>query len=140
MLDYAFFADALLGGQVQVMVVPPTAVVGHIKSGRLRALAVTSLQRAAAAPELPTIAESGYKDFEMAAWYGLMVPIGTSREIIGKLNSTTRMVLALPDVRERLVQEGSEPMPNAPAQFGTYIKAEITKWTAVVKAANLRAD
>ena len=69
-----------------------------------------------------------------------MVPIGTSREIIGKLNSTTRMVLALPDVRERLLQEGSEPMPNAPAQFGTYIKAEITKWTAVVKAANLKAD
>ena len=110
------------------------------RAGKVRALAVTSLQRAAAAPELPTIAESGYKDFEMAAWYGLMVPIGTSREIIGKLNSTTRMVLALPDVRERLVQEGSEPMPNAPAQFGAYIKAEITKWTAVVKAANLRAD
>ena len=110
------------------------------KAGKLRALGVTSLQRSPAAPDVPTIAESGYRGFETAAWYGLMFPAGTPREIIVKTNSATMAVFALPDVRERLVQEGSEPLGNTPAQFGAYVKAEIAKWSGVVKAANLKAD
>ncbi len=110
------------------------------KAGKLRALGVTSLQRSPAAPDVPTIAESGYRGFETAAWYGLMYPAGTPRDLIAKVNAATMAVLALPDIRERLVQEGSEPMGNTPAQFGAYIKSEITKWTAVVKAANVKAD
>jgi tripartite-type tricarboxylate transporter receptor subunit TctC len=110
------------------------------KAGRIRALGVTSLTRSPAAPDVPTIAESGYRGFEMAAWYGLMYPAGTPREIIVRLNAATMAVLALPDVKERLVQEGSEPMGNTPAQFGAYIKSEIAKWSAVVKAANLKAE
>ena len=110
------------------------------KAGKLRALGVTSLTRSPAAPDVPTIAESGYPKFETAAWYGLMFPAGTPREIIAKVNAATLVVLALPDIRERLVQEGSEPMGNTPAQFGAYIKSEIAKWSAVVKAANLKAD
>ena len=110
------------------------------KAGKLRALAVTSLTRSPAAPDIPTIAESGYPRFETAAWYGLMFPAGTPREIIARLNAATLAVLALPDIRERLVQEGSEPMGNTPAEFGAYIKSEIAKWGAVVKAANLKAD
>ena len=110
------------------------------KAGKLRALGVTSLQRSPAAPDVPTIAESGYRGFETAAWYGLMFPAGTPREIIAKTNSATMAVLALPDIRDRLVQEGSEPMGNTPAHFGAYVKAEIAKWSGVVKAANLKAD
>jgi tripartite-type tricarboxylate transporter receptor subunit TctC len=110
------------------------------RAGKLRALGVTSLKRSPAAPEVPTIAESGYRGFEMAAWYGLLVPEGTSRDIIAKLNAAALFMLALPDVKERLAQDGSEPMGNTPAEFGAYIKAEIAKWTAVVKAANVKAD
>ena len=110
------------------------------KAGKIRALGVTSLKRSPAAPDVPTIAEAGYRGFETAAWYGLMLPAGAPREIIARLNAATMVVLALPDIRERLVQEGSEPMGNTPAQFGAYIKSEIAKWSAVVKAANLKAD
>ena len=109
------------------------------RAGKLRALAVTSLQRSPAAPDVPAIAEF-YPKFETAAWYGMMFPAGTPREIIAKLNATMMVVLALPDIRERLVHEGSEPMHSTPAAFGAYIKSEIAKWSAVVKAANLKAD
>jgi tripartite-type tricarboxylate transporter receptor subunit TctC len=110
------------------------------RSGKLRALAVTSLKRSPAAPDIPTVAESGYRGFETSAWYGLLVPAGTPRDIIAKLNAGTMFVLGLPDVKERLAQEGSEPMGNSPAEFGAYIKSEIAKWASVVKTAHVKAD
>ena len=130
----------IIAGQVAYYFGTMPSSMPLAKAGKLRALAVTSLTRSPAAPEVPTIAESGYPKFETAAWYGLMFPTGTPREIVARTNAATMVVLALPDIRERLVHEGSEPLGSTPAQFGAYIKAEIAKWSAVVKAANLRAD
>ena len=130
----------IIAGQVAYYFGTMPSSMPLAKAGKLRALAVTSLTRSPAAPEVPTIAESGYPKFETAAWYGLMFPTGTPREIVARTNAATMSVLALPDIRERLVHEGSEPMGSTPAQFSAYIKAEIAKWSGVVKAANLKAD
>ena len=130
----------IIAGQVAYYFGTMPSSMPLAKAGKLRALAVTSLTRSPAAPEVPTIAESGYPKFETAAWYGLMFPTGTPREIVARTNAATMVVLALPDIRERLVHEGSEPLGSTPAQFGAYIKAEIAKWSAVVKAANLKVD
>ena len=129
----------IIAGQVAYYFGTMPSSMPLAKAGKLRALAVTSLTRSPAAPEVPTIAESGYPKFETAAWYGLMFPTGTPREIVARTNAATMVVLALPDIRERLVHEGSEPLGSTPAQFGAYIKAEIAKWSGVVKAANLKA-
>ncbi len=110
------------------------------RAGKVQALAVTSLRRSSAAPEIPTIAESGYPGFETAAWYGVLVPIGTPRDIVMRLNRATIAALGAAEVKERLVQEGSEPMGSSPAQFGAYIKSEIEKWSQVVTAANIKGD
>ncbi len=110
------------------------------RAGKVQALAVTSLRRSFAAPEIPTIAESGYPGFETAAWYGVLVPIGTPRDIVMRLNRATIAALGAAEVKERLVQEGSEPMGSSPAQFGAYIKSEIEKWSKVVREANIKGD
>ena len=130
----------IIAGQVAYYFGTMPSSMPLAKAGKLRALAVTSLTRSPAAPEVPTIAESGYPKFETAAWYGLMFPTGTPREIVARTNAATMSVLALSDIRERLVHEGSEPLGSTPAQFGAYIKAEIAKWSGVVKAAHLKAD
>ena len=130
----------IIAGQVAYYFGTMPSSMPLAKAGKLRALAVTSLTRSPAAPEVPTIAESGYPKFETAAWYGLMFPTGTPREIVARTNAATMVVLALPDIRERLVHEGSEPLGSTPAQFGAYIKAEIAQWSGVVKAAHLKAD
>jgi tripartite-type tricarboxylate transporter receptor subunit TctC len=130
----------IIAGQVAYYFGTMPSSMPLAKAGKLRALAVTSLTRSPAAPEVPTIAESGYPKFETAAWYGLMFPTGTPREIVARTNAATIVVLALPDIRERLVHEGSEPLGSTPGQFSAYIKSEIAKWSAVVKAANLKAD
>jgi len=110
------------------------------RAGKVQALAVTSLRRSSAAPEIPTIAESGYPGFETAAWYGVLVPIGTPRDIVMRLNRATIAAVGAAEVKERLVQEGSEPMGSSPAQFGAYIKSEIEKWSKVVREANIKGD
>ena len=99
----------IIAGQVAYYFGTMPSSMPLAKAGKLRALAVTSLTRSPAAPEVPTIAESGYPKFETAAWYGLMFPTGTPREIVARTNAATMVVLALPDIRERLVHEGSEP-------------------------------
>jgi tripartite-type tricarboxylate transporter receptor subunit TctC len=130
----------VIGGQVAYYFGTLPSSLPLARAGKLRALGVTSLQRSPAAPDVPTIAESGYRGFEMAAWYGLLVPAGTPRDIIAKLNAATFATLALPDVKERLAQDGSDPMGSTPTQFGAYIKSEIAKWSGVVRAANIKAD
>jgi tripartite-type tricarboxylate transporter receptor subunit TctC len=130
----------VIGGQVAYYFGTLPSSLPLARAGKLRALGVTSLQRSPAAPDVPTIAESGYRGFEMAAWYGLLVPAGTPRDIIAKLNAATLATLALPDVKERLAQDGSDPMGSTPTQFGAYIKSEIAKWSGVVRAANIKAD
>ena len=130
----------LVGGQVQVMVSGMSAVMPHIKAGRLRRSAVTGAQRSPAVPEVPTIAESGFPKFEATAWYGVLAPAGTAPAIVTRLNTEILRALKLPDVKERLEYVGFEIVGSTPAAFGAYIKSEITKWAPVVKAAGVKPE
>ena len=123
----------LLGGQVQVMVAPTQAVMGHVKSGKLRALAVTGLKRSPSAPELPTMAEAGVPGYESVGWFGLMAPAGTPREIVLALNREINRILQLPDVKARLLELGAEPANTTPEQFLEFIRSDNAKWARLIK-------
>ena len=127
----------VIGGQVQSMFSNLTAAMPHIKSGKLRALAVTGERRAQSAPDIPTVIESGVKGYSVTSWYGLLAPVGTPQAIIDKLNAETVKVMRLPDMKERLSSEGAEPSPSTPAEFAVFIKTEISKWEKVIKSAGL---
>ena len=118
-----------------------STAVPHLKSGKLKGLAVTSGRRAAALPDVPTIAEAtGYRSYEANNWYGLLTPAKTPPVIVDKLNAEIHAVLKQTDVREKLLAQGLETSPSTPAEFSTYLKNEITKWAKVVKEANARVD
>src|SRR6185295_1810345 len=104
----------LLGGQVQMMFSNLTAAMPHIKSGKLRSLAVTGEQRTQSAPDIPTVIESGVKGYSVTSWYGLLAPARTPQAIVDKLNADVVKVMRLPDMRERLSAEGAEPTPGTP--------------------------
>lgn len=131
----------LLGGQVNTMFATVSTAVPHIKSGKLRALAVTSGRRAAVLPEVPTIAEATpYRGYEANNWYGMVAPAHTPQRVIDRLNRELHAVLGRGEVRERLLGQGLEAMPSTPAEFSTYLKREIGKWAKVVKDANARVE
>ena len=130
----------LIGGQVQLMFSSILSALPHVKAGRMKAVAVTSLRRSSLAPELPTVAESGLPGYEMNPWYGVFVPAGTPRPIIDKINRDIVRVLQLPDVKERFATLGAEPVGNTPEQFGAFVDAEITKWTKVIKDSGAKAE
>ncbi len=130
----------LLAGQVAFYFGTVPSAIGYVRSGRLRGLAVTSLKRSSAAPDVPTVAEQGYPGFETAAWYGVLVPTGTSQDIITRLHADLVKVLATPDVKQKLQGQGGDPVGNTPAEFGAYIRAEGAKWSKVIKAAGVKAD
>jgi tripartite-type tricarboxylate transporter receptor subunit TctC len=123
----------VIGGQVDFVIAPMPVVLQHVKGGKLRALAVSTARRAVALPEVPTIAESGFPGYEATNSVGVLAPAGTPREIVAKLNAEIVRVLNLPEVRERLLGLGAEPVGNTPEQFGEYIRVEIAKWGKVVK-------
>ncbi len=125
--------NALLAGEVQLMFGPAVAVLPQVKSGRVRALAVTSATRSAAVPELPTLAESGLKDFEITSWFGLFVPSSTPAAIVEKLQRETAHVLKQPDVQERFAKEGAMAGGNTPADFASFTRAEYTKFGKLIK-------
>jgi len=127
----------LLGGQVQLMFSNLTAAMPHIKSGKLRALAVTGEHRAQSAPDIPTVIESGVKGYSVTSWYGLLAPARTPQAIIDRLNAEVGKVMRLGDMKERLSGEGAEPAPGTAAEFATFIKSEIAKWAQVIKSAGL---
>jgi tripartite-type tricarboxylate transporter receptor subunit TctC len=129
----------LLGGRVTMMFSGIT-VLPVVLEGKLRALAVTSLRRSSAAPELPTIAESGYPGFEVTIWNGLLAPARTPAAIVRKLHLETVKVLALPDLRAKLADLGSEGIGNSPDEFAGAIKSEIPKWAKVIKDAGIKPD
>lgn len=131
---------ALTGGQVSVGFATTPSIIGHIKSGKMRGLAVTTAQRSPSTPGLPTIGEAGVAGYDAGTWYGLLVPAGTSKDIVTRLNVESIKVLKLPDVKERLDAAGFETLGTTPEQFATYIRTEIEKWGKVVKAAGVRAD
>jgi tripartite-type tricarboxylate transporter receptor subunit TctC len=129
----------LMGGQVQVMFDVLAGSLPHIRSGDLRALAVTTSVRADALPEVPTIAET-VPGYEASTWFGVGAPKGTPPEIIAKLNQVINAALADPTIRARLAEVGSEPMPMSPAAFGAMLAAETQKWATVVKASGAKAE
>jgi tripartite-type tricarboxylate transporter receptor subunit TctC len=130
----------LIGGHVKVGFNPIPVSRGAMDGGLIRALAATSMKRSTALPDLPTIAESGLPGFDAVLSYGLVAPAGTPRAIIERLNKELRAVLALDDVRKRLIQEGAEPMATTPEEHAAVIDREETKWSALVKSAGLKPE
>jgi tripartite-type tricarboxylate transporter receptor subunit TctC len=130
----------VMAGQVDCTFTGAPAVIPHVKSGRLRALAVSSPQRVAALPDVPTVAESGYPGFEADQWYGIVAPAGTPAAVVARLNAEINKALALPDVAQQLAVEGATPVPTTPQAFGDLIKREIPRWAEVVKAGNIKPD
>ena len=116
------------------------SVINHVRSGKLRALAVTSSQRSAAAPELPTIAESGFPSFEASSWFGLVGPAGLPREIALKIAGETARALKQPELREKFIQQGADPVASTPDEFASYMRAETAKWANVVRAVGAKVD
>jgi tripartite-type tricarboxylate transporter receptor subunit TctC len=127
----------LMGGQVQVMISTFASALPHVRSGRLRALGVTSAKRSAATPDVPTLMESGVPDYDYSTWYALFLPAGAPRPIVDKLNHVTRQVLATEDTRQKFDAQGVEPWSNTPAELGAYLRAETEKWGKVVRAAGI---
>jgi tripartite-type tricarboxylate transporter receptor subunit TctC len=131
----------LIAGNMNVMFDNLPSALPHIKSGRLKALAVTSRTRSPALPDVPTIEEAaGLKGFDASSWFGLFAPAGTPRAIVDKIQSDVARALALPEVRERFVAQGADPGGNTPEQFAAFIRAETDKWTRVVKFSNAKVD
>jgi tripartite-type tricarboxylate transporter receptor subunit TctC len=130
----------LIGGQTQMMFATAASVVGHIKGGLVRPLAVTTLTRIAAFPDIPTMDELGLKGFDATTWHGFVVPAGTPKEIVDTLSRAIVTALKDPAVRKSLGDLGVDIVGNSPAEFAAYIKAEIPKWTAVVKASGAHVD
>jgi tripartite-type tricarboxylate transporter receptor subunit TctC len=132
---------AMLAGQVDFAFAVAPDALAHVKGGKLRALAVTSAQRAAPLPDVPTMSEAGVPDYEAIAWFGYFAPAGTPREIVDRLNAEIAKALAAPDVRERIAPGGLSELPGGtPEQLGEFVKSEIAKWSRVVKASGAKVD
>ena len=130
----------LVGGQIQLLWLSIPSVLPHVKSGRLRALAVSTLKRSASALEVPTVAESGYPGYVDSTWQGIFAPAGTSRDVIEKLNQAMGQGMNSPVVREALTKVGFELAPNTAVQFSAYVKTEVTRWAKAVKETGAHAD
>jgi tripartite-type tricarboxylate transporter receptor subunit TctC len=131
---------AVVGGQVQLMFAGAPSVLQHVKAGKLRALGVASLKRIAAAPDLPTLSESGFPGFDVTSWYGIVAPTGTPIDVITRLHNELTKALNEPDVREKLAGLGAEPVGNSVAEFAAMIKSETLKWSRIVKDAKITAE
>ena len=130
----------LLGGQINMMVSTFASALPHVKSGRMRALGVTTVKRSPAAPDVPTLIEGGVAGYDYSTWYGLLAPAGTPKPIIDMLNATNRKVLARDDIKQKLESQGVDPIVNTPAEFSAYMKSETEKWGKVVKATGAKAE
>ncbi len=131
----------LIGGNMDLMFDNLPSAMPHIKAGKLKALAVTSAERSAALPELPTVAEAGaLKGFEASSWFGLLAPAGTPPEVVNRLQQETAKALASPAMKERLLSQGAIPSGMSPAEFAALIAAETKKWAAVVRASGATVD
>jgi tripartite-type tricarboxylate transporter receptor subunit TctC len=133
------FTD-LIGGQTQAMFPGLAAAVPHIRSGRVRPLAVTGLKRHPQFPDVPTLDESGFKGFDAQQWYGVVGPAGIAAAIVRQLNESLAVVLRAPELREKLSVEAIEPQVMTPEQFGAFIKTDIARWSALAKARNIQLD
>jgi tripartite-type tricarboxylate transporter receptor subunit TctC len=122
------------------MFLPAINAGGHVSAGRLRALAVTSRERLAAMPDLPTIAEAGLPGYESSQWYGLLAPAGTPAEVLDMLNARVAHIMQSPDMKARMTSDGLVPIGGSREQFAAHIKNEIAKWAKVISASGARVD
>ena len=131
---------AVMAGEVQLMFATLPGSIVQVKAGRIRAIAVTSAKRATAAPDIPTVAESGVPGYEAASWFAFLAPVGTPKSIVNRLNAETLRALKKPEVSENLIRQGMDPAGSTPAEADDYLRAEIAKWTRVVKEAGIKAQ
>src|SRR5262249_47228820 len=132
--------QGILGNQVPFMFSTTIGILPLVRSGKLRGLAVSSAKRIAAAPELPTVAESGLPGFDVVAWFGMFAPVGTPKPIIDRLSTQTRAALAVPEVRKLLIDLGAEPLGSTPEAFAAYVNEEYERWGKLAKEADIHAD
>ena len=132
--------NALIGGETQVNFSTISTALPHVKSGRLRALAVSTARRAIAAPDVPTIAESGVKDYDYSSWIGLLAPAKTPPAVIARINAEAVKAVRTPEIKAILATEASEAVGSSPAEFAAVMKAEVARWMKVVKAAGIRSQ
>jgi tripartite-type tricarboxylate transporter receptor subunit TctC len=127
----------LMGGQIQVVIdnIPP--YLPQVKAGKIRALAVTPAKRSPAAPQLPTVEEAGVKGYDASSWFALFAPAGTPEDIVAKLSAETQRILALADVRERLLGLGAQPAGSSPEELARFVQDEMAKWAKVIRSANV---
>ena len=130
----------LMGGQISMIFDNMPSVIQQVKSGRLKALAVTSAQRNSQLPEIPTIQEIGVAGYEVWSWFGLLAPAATPKPIVDKLNATIVEIIKQPDVQAKIIELGAVPVPETSAEFGAFIAAETLKWAKVIKGANIGMD
>lgn len=131
---------AIVSGHVAVTVASMLGTMPQVRSGRLRALGVTSARRVPAAPDIPTIAEAGVPGYESLQWYGLVAPAGTAKEIIARVHKEAVAVLRIPEILTRLANDGAEVIASTPEEFGAYLRAETEKWAKVAKAAGIKPE
>jgi tripartite-type tricarboxylate transporter receptor subunit TctC len=131
---------ALIGGQVQLMFGTTVTLLPQVRTGKLRPVAVTTLKRSAAAPEVPTIAESGVSGFDHGPWNGMFTTAKTPSAVVARINSEVVKILHSPEVKSVLIKEGAEPVGNTPAEFAGIMKSEVAKWAKVIQAAGIKAD
>jgi tripartite-type tricarboxylate transporter receptor subunit TctC len=130
----------LIGGQVPLMVDSLPSDLPHIKSARIRVIAVTSAQRAPQLPEVPTVAESGYPGFEGLGWAGIVVPAKTPSAIVERISASIRSALESPELKASIIARGAIPHPHTPGDYAAFIRAEIAKWAPVAKQAGVRLE
>jgi tripartite-type tricarboxylate transporter receptor subunit TctC len=130
----------VVAGHIEIYFGAMVSTIPHVKSGRLRALGVTSLKRIAAAGGTPTLDEQGLKGFETGSWFGMAVPAATSREIVAKLHAESVKAIAAPDIRDRMSAEGAEFVGDTPEQYAAFVKSEIAKWGRAVKASGAKPE
>jgi tripartite-type tricarboxylate transporter receptor subunit TctC len=130
----------LIGGHVQLMIIGIPIGLPQVRAGKLKTLGVTTLKRFPAAPEIPTLNESGLPGYEVLNWYGVIAPVKTPRDVVTKLSMEMRRILHAPDLKTRLQAQGMDPVGNTPEEFDAYIRTELVKWTKVVKQAGIKPD
>jgi tripartite-type tricarboxylate transporter receptor subunit TctC len=130
----------VIGGQVQIMCTSPLPAMPHVKSGKLRALAMTGAKRSRSAPEIPTVAEAGYKGYEASLWYALLAPAGTPRTIINRLNAETVKVIRSSAMTEQLLAQGAEAEGGSPQELDAFLRSEIDRWSKLIARAQIKAD
>jgi tripartite-type tricarboxylate transporter receptor subunit TctC len=131
---------ATMGGEVEFVFASTIGLIGPVKTGKLRGVAVTGTRRYAELPDVPTVAEAGVPGYSVTGWYGFYAPANTPAEIVRKLHEESRRALSSPEIKEKLIKAGNEPVGTPPAEFLAFVRTEVDKWAKVIKQANLRID